>query len=232
MEEGWYWEGKVGFDGTVTEIDPLKRLTKEGSQNIALEFIKQSPTFVFDGIEETLEFTQDIAVSIPFTWTFIFQFDSAHAGYGDRTNEMLAQVITPHEVSITVEQGKIVYASMDNKWNMITQTELYVVDPNDVILGEESDIIGKITDIDPISNENINGRILVELDQPNNTSDKFWVTIGKDTPIYEYDGQDHHTISFDSLQNGQIVEVWFSGPVRESYPAQVDASRVDIVKSE
>ena len=152
-----------------------------------MEFIKQSPTFVFDGIEETLKFTNDIAISIPFTWTFVFQFDSAHAGYGDRTGRMLAQVITPHEVSITVEQGEIVYASIDNKWNMINQAELYVVDPNDVITREDSDITGTITDIDSVSNDTIDGRILVELEQPNNTSDKFWVTIEKNTPIYEYD---------------------------------------------
>ena len=229
IETGWHWEGSVSFDGTVIEIDTLKQLSKDASRNIALEFIKQSPTFVFDGIEDTLKFTNDIAISIPFTWTFVFQFDSAHAGYGDRTEGMLAQVITPHEVSVTIEQGEIVYASMDNKWNMINQMELDGVDPNDVIVLEESDITGSITDIDSINSDTIDGRILVELEQPNNTSDKFWVTIEKNTPIYKFDGQDHYTVTFDSLQNGQIVEVWFSGPVMESYPAQVDASRVDIM---
>ena len=226
IETGWHWEGSVSFEGTVIEIDTLKQLSKEDSRNTALEFIKQSPTFVFDGIEETLKFSNDIAISIPFTWTFIFQFDSAHAGYGDRTGRMLAQVITPHEVAITIEQGEIAYASMDNEWDMINQMELDGVDPNDVIVPEESDITGTITDIDVVDSDTIDGRILVELEQPNNTSDKFWVTIEKNTPIYEYDGQDQHTVPFDSLQNGQTVEVWFSGPVMESYPAQVKAEQV------
>ena len=231
IETGWYWEGSVSFDGIVTEINTLKQLTKEGSQDIALEFIKQSPTFVFDGIEETLKYTNDIAISIPFTWTFVFQFDSTHAGYGDRTGKMLAQVITSHEVFITIEQGEIVYASMDNEWDMINQIELDgVVDPSDVIVLEESDITGTITDINLVNSDTIDGRILVELEQPNNTSDKFWVTIEKNTPIYEYDGQDHYTIPFDSLQNGQIVEVWFSGPVMESYPAQVSAEQILITE--
>jgi hypothetical protein len=97
IKSGWHWEGSVKADGTVTEIDALKQLTKEKSQNIALEFIIQSPTFVFDGIEETLQPTMSLEISIPFTWTFVFQFNSAHAGYGDRTGKMLAQVITPHE---------------------------------------------------------------------------------------------------------------------------------------
>jgi len=227
MESGWYWKGNVKADGTVTELNASKQLTKEGSQQIALEFVKNSPTFVFDGIEDTLQLTDSIEVSIPYTWTFVIKFESAHAGYGDRTGRMLAEVITPHEVSITVEQGEIVYATMDNVWDMINQKELSDrISPDDVIIPHESDITGIITEIEPVSNETVDGRILVELEQPNNTSDKFWVTIEKNTLIYEYNGQDHYTIPFNSLQNGQTVEVWFKGAVMESYPAQVKAEKV------
>ncbi len=227
MKSGWHWKGNVNANGTVTELNPLEQLTKEDSQNIALEYVRHSPTFVFDGIEDTLELTGSIEISIPYTWTFIVRFESAHAGYGDRTGRMLAEVITPHEVSITIEQGEITYASMDNKWDMFTQKELSDgIDPDDVIIREESDITGMVTQIDPINSETVNGRILVELEQPNNTSDKFWVTIEKRTPIYEFDGQDHYTIPFNSLQTGQIVEVWFKGAVMESYPAQVNAKEV------
>ncbi|UCH42567.1 MAG: DUF3221 domain-containing protein [Dehalococcoidales bacterium] len=224
---GWHWKGNVKADGTVTEVSALNQLSKDDSQNIALDFVKNSPTFVFDGIEETLHLTESLEISLPYTWTFIFRFESAHAGYGDRTGRMLAEVITPHEAAITIEQGEVVYASMDNKWDMMNQIELSdVVDPDDVIIREESDITGTITEIDHINSETVEGRILVELEQPNNTSDKFWVTIKKDTPVYEYDGQDHYSIAFNSLQNGQNVEVWFKGAVMESYPAQVEAEEV------
>jgi len=227
MESGWYWEGIVNSKGTATEVRALEQVTKEGSEQIALDFVTNSPTFVFDGIEDTLELVDSIEVSIPLTWMFVVKFESAHAGYGDRTGRMLAEVITPHEVSIAVEQGEIVYASMDNVWDMINQEEFSdPIDPDDVILREESDITGIITAIDPIGSEIVDGRILVELDQPDNTSDKFWVTIERNTPIYEYDGQDHHTVAFSALQNGQTVEVWFKGPVMESYPAQVKAEEV------
>jgi len=123
-EVGWHWKGNVKADGTVTELNGFKQLTKEESQNIALEFVKNSPTFVFDGIEETLKLSESIEVSIPYTWTFVLHFESAHAGYGYRTGTMLAEVITPHVVSVTVEHGEIKYASMDDKWDMMQQKEI------------------------------------------------------------------------------------------------------------
>ncbi len=89
-----------------------------------------------------------------------------------------------------------------------------------------SDIAGIITDLNSSGSETVDGRILVELEQPNNTSDKFWVTIEKNTSIYKYDGKQYTDAPFSSLTKGQNVEVWFDGPVAESYPAQVKAKQV------
>jgi len=89
-----------------------------------------------------------------------------------------------------------------------------------------SDIFGIITEINSSGSETVDGRILVELEQPNNTSDKFWVTIEKNTSIYKFDGKQYTDASFSSLTKGQNVEVWFDGPVAESYPAQVKAKQV------
>jgi len=228
---GWYWKGIVEADGNITELDESKQLTKEESQNIALQFVEQSATYLFDGIKETVTLTEGIEVSIPYTWTFTIDFESTHAGYGDRTGMMLAQVITPHVVSVTIEQGRIVYASMDNMWDMLSQSDLFDdIDPPSVIASEGPDIMGTITEIDDINNGTISGRILVELEKPNNTSDKFWVTIKNDTQIFEYDGEQQTTINFSALSNKQNIAVWFSGPVMESYPAQVSATKVVITQ--
>ncbi len=89
-----------------------------------------------------------------------------------------------------------------------------------------SDIVGIITEINSSGSETVDGRVLVELEQPNNTSDKFWVTIEKNTSIYKFDGKQYTDVSFSSLTKGQTVEVWFDGPVAESYPAQVKAKQV------
>jgi len=96
-------------------------VTQEDSQRIAEDFVKSSPTFTFDGIAETLELTNVDIGKCPSCWVFVFNFDSRHAGYGDRTGQTLAQVITPHQVSVSVEQGDIKDAVMDDKWDMLEQ---------------------------------------------------------------------------------------------------------------
>ncbi len=98
-------------------------LTEAGSQELAGKFVLNSPTFLFDGDLASLELQETLYPDIENAWQFVFSFESAHAGYGDRTGQMLAQVITPHEVVVTVEQGVIVSAIMDNAWNMLEQEE-------------------------------------------------------------------------------------------------------------
>ena len=92
--------------------------TEQESQQIALEFLTNEATYLFDGIEETVKLVKTETLRCPSCWTFVYQFDSRHAGYGDRTGQMLAQVITPHEAAITVVQGDIAGAVMDGRWDM------------------------------------------------------------------------------------------------------------------
>jgi len=105
------------------DIPTSETMTKEEGQEIALEFVENSPTFKFDGIEDTLELVNSIEISIPGAWTYELYFESRHAGFGDRVDQILAQLITPHSVSVSVEQGEVVYASMDNQWDMLSQEE-------------------------------------------------------------------------------------------------------------
>jgi hypothetical protein len=116
----WLWPEISGF-------------TEEEAKEIAEDFVKTSPTFVFDGIEDNLKLTniaaftrKEIPEDVPDSgeikgWEFVYEFESRHAGYGNRTGEILAQVITPHTAVITVEQDKITTALMDGKWDMMKQ---------------------------------------------------------------------------------------------------------------
>jgi hypothetical protein len=105
-----------------TETEPAQTtpggVTLEESQQIALDYLKNSPTYQFDGIEDTVELIDTLTLRCPSCWTFVYKFESRHAGYGDRTGQMLAQVITPHEAAITVIQGEVTNAVMDGKWDM------------------------------------------------------------------------------------------------------------------
>ena len=120
----WHWKGSVKADGTVTELSAFKQMSQEESQRVAEEFVRNSPTFVFDGIEDTLEMTGTLTARCPYCWVFIFEFESRQAGYGDRTGQVVAQVITPHQATIGVEQGEIKSAVIDKKWDMLSQKML------------------------------------------------------------------------------------------------------------
>ena len=112
---------------TNTTTTTTVSLTEEAARQIAGEFVRNSPTFVFDGIEDTLNLMETLYPDIENTWQFVFYFESAHAGYGDRTGQVLAEVITPHEAIITVERGKVTSAVMDGQWDMLLQRTIETV---------------------------------------------------------------------------------------------------------
>jgi len=102
----------------------ISEVSEEESREIAEEFVEDSPTFVFDGIEDSLVLTDTLALQGPYCWQFSFEFDSSHAGYGDRTGLTLAEVITPHQAVVTVEQGEVTGAVLDGEWDMLSQETL------------------------------------------------------------------------------------------------------------
>jgi len=98
-----------------------KVVSKEDSQKIAEDFVRGSPTFRFDGIDDTLKLVWSGGEEKTSRWEFHYEFQSRHAGYGDRTGLILAQVITDHRAQIVVEQGEVVHAVLDGKWDMLRQ---------------------------------------------------------------------------------------------------------------
>ncbi|MBI2868766.1 MAG: hypothetical protein HYX96_02950 [Chloroflexi bacterium] len=97
-----------------------RQYTEEESRAVAEDFVKNEATFVFDGMPETLK-PVNTAQDGPQTWTFTYEFSSRHAGYGNRTGQVLAQVITPHQAVVTVERGMVKSAVMDQIWDMLNQ---------------------------------------------------------------------------------------------------------------
>lgn len=100
-----------------TEQDPVER-----AKRIARSFIMGAPTFNFDGIQETLSVESvDILESLPVQYKVTITFESRQAGYGDRTGQASAQVITPHTASVTVVQDKVASAILDGIWDELKQ---------------------------------------------------------------------------------------------------------------
>ena len=96
-------------------------ISQEESQEIARQYVINEPTFVFDGMAETLALVNTTTLKCPYCWEFVYQFDCRQAGYGNRTGLMVAQVITSHTARIIVQEGKVTSAVMDGSWDMMGQ---------------------------------------------------------------------------------------------------------------
>jgi hypothetical protein len=93
--------------------------SQEEGQRTAEEFVRLESTFRFDGMPDTLEVTS--TTSVGNGWQYTIEFDSRHAGYGNRSGQILAQVITHHTAEVTVQAGLVTKAIMDGVWDMVNQ---------------------------------------------------------------------------------------------------------------
>lgn len=107
---------------SIDELKPTgeyKKVSFEESQKIALDFASSTSTYKFDG--SGLELKSSEALNCPYCWEFNFSFESKSAGYGDRTGEVTAQVITPHTLKIAVQEGEVTMAVVDGTYDELGQ---------------------------------------------------------------------------------------------------------------
>jgi len=94
---------------------------------IALRWLVNAPTFKFDGVEGSAKVVDSwlaMTFAAPSFWEVTIEFDCLHAGYGDRSDQILAQAITHHEATIHVTDGSIKYVIIDNTWDEVKQVEV------------------------------------------------------------------------------------------------------------
>lgn len=116
-----FWILGLSHAWAAEESTFLNRSSQWGSQWVAVSFIRQSPTFAFDGIADSLkrtDITQDAGDN---GWTVIYEFQCSNSGYGDKTARTPDAVATRHTATIQVEQYKVVRADLDGQWDMINQ---------------------------------------------------------------------------------------------------------------
>jgi hypothetical protein len=91
-------------------------MTIEEAEILATEWVENTaPTYLYDGSELTLDESQETD-----DYSFVFSFTSSSAGYGDRTDQMTAQVITPHTTVVTVKDNQVVSAITDEVFSEMT----------------------------------------------------------------------------------------------------------------
>lgn len=83
---------------------------------------------------------------------------------------------------------------------------------------------GTITSVQPARTAPSRNMIRVE-ERPNQSSGdaKAVVSVSSTTVIYEREGTALVRIPFERIQTGWSADVWFEGPVAESYPVQATA---------
>lgn len=121
-----------GFEAFINQILEVGGggIGEEEAVAIAVRSILNTSTFRFDGLEERFEVieTQKIINEPPpygYSWIIRIVFYTAHPGHGDRTGQILLQVITGHEAIVTVGQrGEIIAAICDRIWDLLSDKEL------------------------------------------------------------------------------------------------------------
>lgn len=107
----------------MTGIAEKPASSEKENKEIAKKFVKNSETFKFDGFDlKYIETLYPEIVNHPNLYVFVFEFKTLHGGYGDRTGEPVLEVITHHEAEITIENGHISKAFLNQEWDMINQT--------------------------------------------------------------------------------------------------------------
>ncbi len=90
----------------------------------------QSPTFLFDGIPDTLvEVSSDFSGMNP---VFSFNFTSRHGGYGNRSGQILTEALTPHttEVVVDFKSGMVISADTDHFEGYVLRDSAYQANVN------------------------------------------------------------------------------------------------------
>jgi len=105
------------FLGIWAVFSSLTRDNEETYQEVAKRWVEEeSPTYLYDG--SNLE-QGGGAVLESEVFEHSFTFLSSQAGYGNREGQMVAQVITPHKIVVTIENGVVVRAITDGVFDEV-----------------------------------------------------------------------------------------------------------------
>ena len=98
--------------------------TREQMNRLAEDLVVKSATYRFDGIDGSLRSVKVESAENGGIWNLTYTFTTGHPGHGDRTDQVLAQVITSHDAAITFKDCKIMSAVCDGDWDLATDRQL------------------------------------------------------------------------------------------------------------
>jgi hypothetical protein len=114
-------EGLQEIDSALLELRAYAvSASPEEAEEIAENWIKSAPTYSFDGFDLKLE-KHEILESIPELHFLTYTFTSSHGGYGNRTGQIVTEVLTPHTIEVTVSDSNVTSAIIDEEWDELAQ---------------------------------------------------------------------------------------------------------------
>jgi len=123
LVSGVWLDVETRIETSKIRITVLKALGESQAVEDAKEFLLNCETFKFDGIKDSIEV--DEAVPTERGWNIRLNFSCAHPGYGNRSGEVLPQVVMSHQICVIIEGGKVTSAIIDDVWDEVAQSYLY-----------------------------------------------------------------------------------------------------------
>ncbi|MDQ1274933.1 MAG: hypothetical protein QG610_506 [Euryarchaeota archaeon] len=128
-------EGLQEIDSALVELRAYAlSTTPEEAEEIAETWIETSPTYSYDGFDLKLE-DHKVLETFPEQHFLNYTYTSRHGGYGNRTDQVVTEALTPHSIEIVVSEGEVRSAVIDGEWDEIAQR----------LLEEESETINDTT---------------------------------------------------------------------------------------
>ena len=212
------------INGPLAGVDVKINLTKirtPEAEEIAKRFVFSAPTFSYDGMPESFK-VGDIIIRESFPPQFVvpIDFDSLHGGYGDRTEQIVTQVITPHTIRVTVVNGMVTSAIIDGKWDELNQIQLPLTPTNgpSETVSHGGEAVDYVSLIDNLRANDATVNPEGEIEQPFFSVTGFSIQVnGSSVQVFEYNSAedakaDASLVSPDGSRIGTTMPFWVDDP--------------------
>ena len=98
--------------------------TQDQAIGLTEQFIKNTQTYAFDGVAGSIKKMKVEALEDGKAWQLTYIFKSKYPGHGDRSDQVLVEQVTEHSVQITIRGCRIVIATCDKNYDLLTNKQL------------------------------------------------------------------------------------------------------------
>jgi len=96
-----------------------QKAADDKAASAAINHLVVSPTFMFDGFKESVQVKT--VQRLGDGHLVRLEFECGHSGYGNRSGQMLLQVVTRHVAEAHVINGRVVGMVLDGVWDEVGQ---------------------------------------------------------------------------------------------------------------